>query len=410
MIFDCMITNPPYGAGMHVDFVNLGVSTSRLVVALHPSGPFISRKPTNPNNRVKQLIDNMKKYKCSIELFDGNAVFDAGFFTPISLTVIDTNIEQDDVVVSGYYNAVLPVDQLNMIGTWVIKYYDRIKDENLYTMQSTSTEDGIYVNIGCIRGHPPEAGKKFNPDFFTMIPETTGVVDKPNSKWSCYKFNTMDEANNFLRYIKSKPARFYLSLYKMNAHLDSKELIAVPWIDFSKSYTDDELYDLLNIDKSDIELIDDLIADYYGGDRHKTTKADDARTFTSKIDKDRQQQNKEFFTPIDLVDKMIDCTDINGSYFEPSCGDGNIIYRVIERKILAGISAYDAISSIYACEYMIDNRNATIERILSLVGDKHRPHVEEKIAYCNTLDEYDVSDGRCYPHWLKQNPLELLGI
>lgn len=92
---------------------------------------------------------------------------------------------------------------------------------------------------------------------------------------------------------------------------------------------------------------------------------------------------------------------LTGRFFEPACGDGNILIRLLERKLESGISKIDAIKSIYACEYMLDNRNAAIERMVNVVGEEFRELLENRIAYCNTLDYTDNSNGRTYPEWLK---------
>jgi hypothetical protein len=53
---------------------------------------------------------------------------------------------------------------------------------------------------------------------------------------------------------------------------------------------------------------------------------------------------------------------------------------------------------------MFDNVQAMKRRILDMVEDteEHRKIVDDHIAYANTLDENDTSEGRCFPHWLRQ--------
>lgn len=407
--FDCTITNPPYGAGMHVDFINLGINFSRFIVAMHPTNPIFNRKPVNRTKRDKKLLEYIGKYKTDLYLFDGNNVFNGGFFVPLSITTIDKSKPSDVISISGVFNDLCKLNELNHLGSWANKYYDKINlvnnlYNNRYICNGKNELAGFYVSISAIRGHPPSIGNRFNPDFFTFVPDDITIKDKPFNKtgWSNFRFDTLVEAENFLFYLKSKPARFYLSLYKTNQHLDSKELLAVPLIDFNKKYTESELYDLLCIDEIDRKNIDMVIGDYYNGERSNYMISQDTRTFTSNQDRKRQQENKEFFTPVDYVDMMIDRCDINWSFFEPACGDGNILIRLLERKLESGISKLDAIKSLYGCEYMLDNRNACIKRLVNVVGEEFIDIIEKQIAYCNTLDYNDISDGRKYPDWLRK--------
>jgi hypothetical protein len=125
------------------------------------------------------------------------------------------------------------------------------------------------------------------------------------------------------------------------------------------------------------------------------------------ISKARMKQTGEVFTPRELIDEMLDKlpTEVWGAgktFLEPAAGDGNFVIAVLERKIAAGGSPTQAIQDVYAIEYMKDNVAEMKRRVLDLIGDtpEHRAIVAEHIAYANTLDPLDVSEGRCYPTWM----------
>ncbi|ADM80058.1 hypothetical protein phiAS5_ORF0215 [Aeromonas phage phiAS5] len=412
ILFDYMIANPPYSAGLHIDFLNLGVDKCKKVVAIHPSGPFVNRKPTRQTKRVQKFLDSMKQFKTSVELIDGNALFRAGFLTPLSITTIDTKEQNDGKIdVSGFYNKRVHINELNMIGDWIIPLYNKMSIDNLthHIFKLPVAEAKYYVTIASVRGHPPEPGKRFNSDFFTMLPDSYEPTETMPDRGQNFAFKTKEEADNFVSYLKTDFARLRLALYKMNVHLDSGELAAIPWLDFTRTWNDDELFDMF--DMNDIRhLVPTVIEDYYGGVRHKTVTTKETREFTDKIERDRQKQTAEFFTPIEVVNKMLDHTDIDTSktstFFEPSCGDGNILEGIVKRMQATRLDSDTIVSRIYACEYMRDNREAAIERLVRLLGEKQRDKLNERIAYCNTLDPDDTSDGRFYPYWLKTNTLE----
>lgn len=147
-------------------------------------------------------------------------------------------------------------------------------------------------------------------------------------------------------------------------------------------------------------------------------KPDTARTFTAP---DRKIEKHEVFTPRHLIDQMVDrlepgISELDTTFFEPAAGDGNIVVAVLERKLdkagWAKDTALRAVKSIFACEYMKDNRDAIVQRIGTVLvqhgvvleheymDSEYRRVAESQIAYCNTIDPWDTSDGRMYPEWL----------
>lgn len=138
---------------------------------------------------------------------------------------------------------------------------------------------------------------------------------------------------------------------------------------------------------------------------------DRARQHGEHITKERAKQTGEVFTPRELIDEMLDKlpSDVwqaGKTFLEPAAGNGNFVIAVLERKLNAGCSPTQAISDVYAIEYMKDNVDVMCKRVLDLIGDtlEHRAIVDDHIAYANTLDPFDNSDGRKYPHWMDDCP------
>jgi hypothetical protein len=136
---------------------------------------------------------------------------------------------------------------------------------------------------------------------------------------------------------------------------------------------------------------------------------DQARPTSEHKTKDRVKSNGEVFTPPELIKEMLDqlpeeLWQSGKTILEPAAGDGNFVVAVLERKLAAGCTPTQAIEDVYAVEYMLDNVVAMKQRILSIIGDtaEHRKIVDEHIAYANTLDETDSSEGREFPRWLRK--------
>ena len=80
----------------------------------------------------------------------------------------------------------------------------------------------------------------------------------------------------------------------------------------------------------------------------------------------------EVFTPTSLVDEMLDklpseCWEEGKTFLEPSCGTGNFLVRILERKLKMGHDPLQALGTLYGIDIMEDNIRQTKERLLLLV-------------------------------------------
>lgn len=109
------------------------------------------------------------------------------------------------------------------------------------------------------------------------------------------------------------------------------------------------------------------------------------------ISKDRVQQYGEVFTPDSIVNDMLDLADaeikkldsvedikayIDTTYLEPSCGNGNFLIRILDRKLEAvqmldeseqEIWLLHALTSIYGVDIQFDNIQNSKDRMLELI-------------------------------------------
>lgn len=72
-------------------------------------------------------------------------------------------------------------------------------------------------------------------------------------------FESEDEVNNVISYIKTKFFRFLVMLKKPSQHAASSVYSFVPVQDFSKPWTDEELYEKYEISEAEIAFIDSMI-------------------------------------------------------------------------------------------------------------------------------------------------------
>tara|TARA_R100000951_G_scaffold12351_1_gene9956 strand:- start:494 stop:901 length:408 start_codon:yes stop_codon:yes gene_type:complete len=77
--------------------------------------------------------------------------------------------------------------------------------------------------------------------------------------------------------------------------------------------------------------------------------------------KKRIKKTGEVFTPEWLVDEMLDRLPLDlfkspsKTYLDPACGSGNILVRVLDKKIKSGSTPLQALQSIYGVDLMADN-------------------------------------------------------
>lgn len=105
----------------------------------------------------------------------------------------------------------------------------------------------------------PEAGGSGTDPYVLGKP----VYGSPNSVCSqtflYAAFDSRIEAENFITYMKTKFFRILVSACKISQHAPSKAYRFVPLQDFSKSWTDEELYEKYSLSEDEIEFIESKI-------------------------------------------------------------------------------------------------------------------------------------------------------
>lgn len=71
------------------------------------------------------------------------------------------------------------------------------------------------------------------------------------------------EADRIFDYLHTNPARFGLALLKFATDLRGGAMGLVPLVDFRKTWSDDEVYDLLDLTQDEREAIDNCLPDFY---------------------------------------------------------------------------------------------------------------------------------------------------
>jgi hypothetical protein len=98
--------------------------------------------------------------------------------------------------------------------------------------------------------------------------------------------------------------------------------------------------------------------------------------------KERQQRHGEVFTPDFLVERMLNLVsddvwnDPTKTFLEPSCGNGNFILAIIQRKIDHGSTIEQALSTTFGVDIMEDN-----------IAECHQRIYNEFLSWMDNRDE-----------------------
>jgi hypothetical protein len=88
----------------------------------------------------------------------------------------------------------------------------------------------------------------------------------------------------------------------------------------------------------------------------------------------RKDQTAEVFTPIELVNEMLDKLPLDvweegKTFADPSCGNGNFLVEVLKRKLALNHDPLVALSTIAGVELMEDNVAECHQRLLEVLPD-----------------------------------------
>ena len=115
--------------------------------------------------------------------------------------------------------------------------------------------------------------------------------------------------------------------------------------------------------------------------------------------KERITKNGEVFTPFAVIDQMITkipeekWKDPKATFLDPNAGSGNILVRMLEKRLASGISVEDTVKTLYGVELMQDNRDLCVQRILEIVGPKYSKIVNKNIV-CADFFKWDFENWK----------------
>ena len=294
--YDVVLSNPPYTDGLDLKIMQalIGANVAKEYVVVHPAAWLIDLKHKNRlYTNFKSAVSGRVK---SVKVFNGNKEFGIMLFVPCAVIhIVPTHYGDISVEYFDDKYSVTSIDEVTKFG----KAYDQVvkpfieviseeceKNPNMWSHNVSHLPVDAskkYCQLVQIRGHvSKEPNTIVSDDFYTLVmidhDNNKGIrtsnVNKPrNHHLATFAFDTDDEVENFLCYLKTDFVRFCLAIFKMNAQLNRGEMDLIPWLDFTQSWDDEKLFAHFNIDQDTQDYIRAFLPDYYGIRKPKTIAA-----------------------------------------------------------------------------------------------------------------------------------------
>ena len=262
MKFDLVFSNPPYNRGMDIKILNEILSYSKEFIVIHPSTWLFDMKgKTKLYVDFKNKIANNVK---SIQTFNGSSVFGIVLNSPTTITHIDmsyfgkvsVNHFNNDYIA----NYILDVTKYGKNWQPLVQSYFKfinaycINHGNVWQHNITVVDySKFHCQLASIIGNinKKSAGEDlYKDDFYTLIVKNENTnkgiripdLNKPGNPIPTFEFDTENERDSFVNYLKTDFVRFNLSLLKNNPAVSLGEMDLIPWLDFTEEWDDDKLF------------------------------------------------------------------------------------------------------------------------------------------------------------------------
>ena len=232
--FDICLMNLPYYKNLHLKFLEKTIEIAEKVVSIQPDMWITNKYGFSQKDKVKnKMRDNLAKYIEEIEQFskdETNSFFNTNSFLSCSIFVLDRNADGIDI------------SKFNSGDDLTNKIVKRIMD------------------FSSIRSH---FSKRIDDEKFVPVRQTNhgylNWVEKDINKIKSKKgimFDSVEEANNFIDSFNT-----WLYQYLNCTDWDGSENSAqIPFLDdYSKPWTNEQLFKLFNITSEEEKTILDTI-------------------------------------------------------------------------------------------------------------------------------------------------------
>jgi hypothetical protein len=258
MIFDLIISNPPYLKGIQYKIASAVIKFSKRHVSIHPTG-FPKKARIILNGKIK-----------SIEFIDSHKVFNIHSFQKIAIILYENSkkiyIEENEhnFYLESLYDLHYTYSRFEI-------FRDIKKKVEKYFEINKSIKDIIGRNDNIISttfGFALVRGSYYDdPNFNTLVRDKFEYhLSNPKYVHNGHNFETQEECKNFYDFLKLKIVRFLLSINKCGLVIDKRNLQHIPLLDYTRTYTNKEIADLIGLTDEEFQWAISQIPNYYPED------------------------------------------------------------------------------------------------------------------------------------------------
>lgn len=275
MKFDTVFANPPYEGTkcLHQRFFNTAVEDlvvdGGTVCFVQPSTPYDNKKP-NQKAEMERMRENILLHTVNVRIIGGKVFKNAAIATQLAITTLKKDSANSQIIDrieydkdnSAYQNVSIEDVNQHQIDPTI---YRSILDKINNAIKSNGSVGDLCRNEAKDEGYTTfrmqrVRGADGRRDQFTFISHDPKYHVMHNG------FGveiTESEMPGLVSFFKTYLARFALSIYKYNMHLDRGELLSVPLVDFSKEWTDQRLMAEWGITPKEFKVIREVLPAYY---------------------------------------------------------------------------------------------------------------------------------------------------
>lgn len=261
--FDIVIMNPPYSRDTHKNFLLWAYQHSSEIISIQPNQfMYIHDKIRSIDVQIQTLLNR----KCKeIDIYNPNKIWtDKEFMSPVGIFYLNNN-HQDYIKINDYmtndFYTVKTVDEIIKNKTKIEPFYQKLlqflKNKKILKNYITNKpEKEWYVPLAGVMGHISQTDDDLfsQNDFTILITRNAKPYQSPNDikPYKYFNFDTEQECWNFINYLKTDFVRTCVYIGKYNLHIDNHAILYIPYLDFTKNYTDNELFDMIGIENPKI--------------------------------------------------------------------------------------------------------------------------------------------------------------
>ena len=269
MKFDICLMNPPYDKNLHIKFLSKASEISEKVVSIQPltwlEDIYASENKNSNFNKLLNIgISEIESVGLLSDIFitEGNATYNVGIITVDKQKNIDLFTILNDYI-TLYPGQPIDSETITEVKEKMIQYCKNGKSVEDHIKSGEITAKSKYcVVIPKLVGNPGEkcdrlfweTSKRWGRVFYKGISEGKPVSEYKKklsnvqnyTNFDYLEFNTKTEVNNWIDSQKTNFNRFVMIINSVDANRHCK---FVPFMDYSKNWTDTEFYKYFNISK-----------------------------------------------------------------------------------------------------------------------------------------------------------------